>query len=163
MIGFLRKGVKVIIDIDSLKIQGPLLEVSLPRGWADNYPELWALLDRRIAKQKIVSPDNELQAVLTLLETQGYFSTFEDKAIYSLREVKALLESVSLQWYARYYSHPLWQSLRDGSLSRNSFVAWLIHNYHISRAAGITSARFTTRAPRLDLRKAFQSDVLEEY
>ncbi|MBR0683068.1 hypothetical protein GXW74_21440 [Roseomonas eburnea] len=42
-------------------------------------------------------------------------------------------------------------------------MAWIIHNYHISRSAGPIAARMAMRSPVPDLRAFFMEDSLEEY
>jgi len=138
-------------------------ELELPRCWVSKFPQLQDFFDRKIPAQDIDALDPELCGVLTLLGVQGCLSYPDDRSYYTLEQVKELFASLCSQWYGRYYAHPLWQKLRAGSLSRNALVAWLLHNYHVSRSAGMSDARCATRFLRSDLRPRFARNALEEF
>src|SRR4029077_634797 len=47
--------------------------------------------------------------------------------------------------------------------SRAELTAWMIHNYHVSRSAGVIAARMATGSRNPDLKAFFREDALEEY
>lgn len=161
--GRLCPQVKVTVLGDVVDVQHQFLKVSLPRDWVDKEPEISALLGSSIGRQDVFSRDPKVQGVIQLLEAQGCFFRSRAQERYTLREVKEIFERIALSWYSEYYSHSVWQQLRQGTLPLGGFVAWVIHNYHVSRAAGRSGARGATGFPRPELRGFFAEDVLEEY
>jgi hypothetical protein len=161
--GRLRDGARIVAVGEEVIVHHRFLELALPRAWVDETPELQAILNREIAVDDLVSQDKQVNGVVEFLKLQDCFFHSKAKAEYSLREIKEIFEPIALDWFARYYSHPLWNRLRRGELNLNGFVAWVLHNYHVSRAAGKSSSRCAVLFPKRELRKFFQSDVLEEY
>jgi hypothetical protein len=162
--GFLRNSVLVSKRNDHVALRHSFWELELPKGWVDSVPELWEFLAHRVPAQQLVGNGNaELSGLLELLKQQGCLSFPADREQYSLSEVQELFVHLCAQWYREYYSHPLWQRLRNGSLGVNALVAWLIHNYHVSRSAGMSDARCAVRLPRPELRSRFAQNALEEY
>jgi len=129
----------------------------------DETPDIQAILNREIGVDALVSQDKQVNGVVEFLKLQDCFFHSKAKAEYSLREIREIFEPIAIDWYARYYNHPLWNRLRRGELNLNGFVAWVLHNYHVSRAAGKSSARCAVLFPKRELRGFFRSDVLEEY
>ncbi len=161
---FLRQSVKISSEENFVNIQRAFWETSLPKDWVDAHPQMWDIFRGGRSYQEITDTSQEFANVLTLLRLQNCFYEVNRKDSYSLREVRTLFESISDEWYQRYYSHPLWQLLRDGTLSTNGFIAWVVQNYHISRAAGVTDARCATRFKHNELLQTmFQTSSLEEY
>lgn len=145
-------------------LQHSFWELSLPKDWVDRTPKLLDFFARQIPAQKLNTDTNpELGGLLRLLKEQGCLSYPNRREFYTLKEVQELFTNLCAQWYGTYYAHPLWQRLRDGSLSINALVAWLIHNYHVSRSAGMSDARCATRLLELGLRPRFARNALEEY
>jgi thiaminase len=161
--GRLRDAVRVSAVGEEVIVQHRFLELALPRAWVDETPEIQAILVREIGVDALVSQDKQVNGVVEFLKLQDCFFHSRAKAEYSLREIREIFEPIALDWYARYYNHPLWNRLRRGELNLNGFVAWVLHNYHVSRAAGKSSARCAVVFPKRELRKFFRADVLEEY
>ena len=161
--GRLRDGARIVTVGEEVIVQHRFLELALPRAWVDETPEIQAILNREIAVDALVSQDKQVNGVVEFLKHQDCFFHSKAKAEYSLREIKEIFEPIALDWFARYYSHALWNKLRRGELNLNGFLAWVLHNYHVSRAAGKSSSRCAVLFPKPELRKFFRSDVLEEY
>ena len=160
--GFLRDGVSVTHDGDLLRIAYSLWEVSVPRAWVESIPSLKEVLARK-HPHHLVHADRELNGFLTLLKAQGCFHETAAKPDYSLAEVRTLFDRLRSAWYASYYAHPLWRELRSGEATRNELLAWVIHNYHISRAAGVVAARMASRNADPAWRAFFRHDALDEF
>ncbi len=137
-------------------------EVSLPRSFLAAHAPLQELLTRRRSRADLPQHP-EYDDLVRLLEAQGCFTSTERYAFYPLREVRRLFDPLRSAWYAAYYAHPLWGRLRTGTATRNELLAWVIHNYHISRAAGVVGARLAATAPEPAWRAFFRQDTLEEY
>jgi hypothetical protein len=161
--GRLRDGARIVAVGEEVIVRHRFLELALPREWVDETPEIQAILNREMAVDALVSQDKQVNGVIEFLKLQDCFFHSQAKAEYSLREIKKIFEPIALDWFARYYSHPLWNRLRRGELNLNGFVAWVLHNYHVSRAAGKSGSRCAVLYPKRELRKFFRSDVLEEY
>jgi len=161
--GRLRDSVRVVEVGGEVVIHHQFFELALPRKWVEQTPEFRAILDRTIHVDDLQSLDRELRGVVEFLSAQDCFFRSRAKPAYSLREVKEIFEPIAVAWYADYYRHPVWNQLRRGELSLNGLVAWVIHNYNISRAAGKSGARCAVRFPRRELRAFFRGDVLEKY
>lgn len=159
--GQLKKDVSVVFSEDKATISYALWEVALPMAWVKSHPVIDDLLHRKIARAEALAHP-VAEPLVSLLNAQGCF-TSQSKPRYSLREVKALFDPLRSEWYAAYYAHPAWQRLRHGQASRNGLLAWLIHNYHISRAAGIVAARMAALGKHPDWSTFFRQDALEEY
>lgn len=156
----------MVVDNDDhyVSLRHSFWELSLPKDWVDRTPRLSDFFDRQIPAQKLNADTSpELRGLLQLLKEQGCLSYPDQQESYTLKEIKELFTNLCAQWYGAYYAHPLWQRLRDGSLSINALVAWLIHNYHVSRSAGMSDARCATRLLKLGLRPRFAHNALEEY
>lgn len=161
--GKLRPGVEVLDQTDQVVLKHQFIQLALPKRWVKQQPAFGRLLLNEISLLEIQSPDRELQSVLTFMEQQDFFFQSKAKASYTLAEVRQLFEPIAKSWYAQYYQHSLWDKLRAGTLPLNGFLAWVIHNYHISRAAGLSGARCAIRFPKVEQRPFFRKDVLEEY
>lgn len=163
MRGRLRQSVSVTALPDAVRVVGGIVEVSLPREWVEAEPLAWPLLRGEISGDAAASSSRALQSVVGLLDEHGVLERLEAAEEYRVADVRHWFDAVALDWYAEYYRHPLWQELRVGTLDRNRLLAWVIHNYHVSRVAGITDARCAVRFPRHDLRAALRANALEEY
>lgn len=161
--GYLRRDVAVARDDGAITIQHAFWKLALPAAWVDAQAELTALLERRVRREAVAPRDHQVAAVLQLLDYQRCFTFPDDRETYTLPQVKELFRDVATQWYASYNSHPLWQRLRDGTLSRNALLAWVMHTYHLSRSAGITAARSASRLAQPQLRALFAESAVEEY
>lgn len=157
----LKPDVAVIFADDMVHITYALWEVSLPLDWVRRYPVIEQLLSRHISpREALANPIAE--PLVVLLGAQGCFAP-ELKDSYTLREIKALFDPMRSQWYSEYYAHPAWQRLRSGQASRNGLLAWLIHNYHVSRAAGVVAARMAAIGGNTPWASFFRQDALDEY
>ena len=161
--GQFRAEVEILNQTDEVILRHQFVQMALPKAWVEKQPEFKRLLLSELSVKDIQTPDLEVQSVLFFLQTQDFFFKSKAKSNYTLKEIRGHFESISRTWYAQYYQHPIWESLRSGSLSLNGFVAWVIHNYHVSRAAGLSGARCATRFSKVERRPFFRQDVLEEY
>jgi hypothetical protein len=137
-------------------------QISVPSLFLVSHPQLEQVLTRRKPRAEL-PPHPDYDGFIRLLEAQGCFTSLERKAAYSLGEARELFDPLRSMWYARYYAHSLWERLRTGTATRNAILAWVIHNYHISRAAGVVGARIAAKAPDPSWRAFFRQDTLEEY
>lgn len=161
--GKLRTEVEVLEQADQVVLKHQFIQLALPKPWVKQQPAFGRLLLNKISLSEIRNPDLELQSVLTFMKQQDFFFQSNAKTSYTLSEIRQLFEPIARSWYAQYYQHPLWDKLRAGTLPLNGFLAWVIHNYHISRAAGLSGARCAIRFPKVEQRPFFRKDVLEEY
>lgn len=158
--GRLRPSVLVNFEPEQVTIGFGPWETRLPRPWVEGRPAVARLLSGRCTVLDGLK-DADARPVAQLLAAQGCFVPEPLTAAVSLARVRALFDPMRLEWYASYYAHPLWSMLRTGSATRAELVAWVIHNYHVSRAAGIVAARASTMQPRW--RRFFEMDALEEF
>jgi thiaminase len=161
--GRLREAARIAAVGEEVIVHHRFVELGLPRSWVEGTPEIRAILNREIDVDALVSQDHQVNGVVEFLKLQDCFFHSRAKTEYSLQEIKEIFEPIALDWFARYYNHPVWNRLRRGELNLNGFVAWVLHNYHVSRAAGKSGSRCAVLFPRRELRKFFRSDVLEEY
>lgn len=159
-VGRLRPSVLVDFEPEQVTIGFGPWETRLPRQWVDERPAVASLLKGRSTLREGLA-DANARPVAQLLAAQGCFVPELVVAPVSLACVRALFEPLKLEWYASYYTHPLWNALRSGTATRAELVAWIIHNYHVSRAAGIVAARAAICQPRW--RRFFEIDALEEF
>jgi hypothetical protein len=119
-------------------------------------------LQELMATRRVRNVPPEDRGILALLEAQGCFLPARPERL-TARAVLRLFQPLRSELYAQYYSHPAWSRLRNGDASRGELTAWMIHNYHISRSAGVIAARMASTTPDGDLREFFREDALEEY
>lgn len=157
----LRRSVSISANNGSVTLRNPVFEMNLPKDWIDATPPIKTLLNERsVVKEELAG--KESLNVIEALQRTG-FMAFDEKEEFKLRECRAIFDSLASEWYAEYYTHPLWNRARNGQLSHTGLLAWLIHNYHISIAAGITDARAAASMPTAALRSFFRENCLEEY
>jgi len=161
--GRLRDEVSIETVGEEVIVHHRFIDLRLPRGWVDKTPEIRAILNREADSDALGFQDKQVNGIVEFLKLQDCFFHSRAKDAYSLREIKDIFESIALGWFARYYRHPVWNRLRRGELNLNGFLAWVLHNYHVSRAAGKSGSRCAVLFPKRELRKFFRSDVLEEY
>src|ERR1043166_200513 len=158
----LRSSVSVSNGDNSVDLQHGFWNLSFPSDWVASRPDLAAFLNGKCSFGQLEASDPKVQNVLALLDVTGCL-TAEKRDQYSYAEVGLIIERMAIEWHALYYSHPLWDLLRNGSIGRNGFVAWVLHNYHLSRSAGATAARGAIRSPHAEIRHLFLESALEEY
>lgn len=159
--GWLRPEVQITSGEEADCIRFAHWEVRLPRG---------ALGDRDLLTLlKPASPvacrhdEPEVAGLLALLDAQGCFQRSESPSPCSMQELGRRFDRLRSAWHSEYYAHPLWLRLRSGEASRNELLAWVIHNYHISRVAGAAAARCASRPYGPEFRQRFLEDTLDEY
>jgi hypothetical protein len=158
--GHLRPSVRVAFEPARVRIVFGPWETSLPRSWVNARPSVTSLLEGRLAMHDAVL-DPDAAPVAHLLANLGCFVPQLADRPLPLGELRTLFEPFKLEWYGTYYAHPVWDRLRTGAATRNELVAWIIHNYHVSRAAGIVAARMATSQRRWNT--FFRRDSLEEF
>jgi len=134
--------------------------VSIPTEEVTNHHALGEFVKSR--RLQIHGLDEQTEGLYALLEAQGCFLPDRPERL-TARRVLHMFQPVRSQLYAQYYSHPVWARLRSGEASRGELTAWMIHNYHVSRSAGVIAARMATRVRDPNLRAFFREDALEEY
>lgn len=159
--GWLRPEVQVTYGDAGDSIRFAHWEVRVPRG-ALAGRTLQSVLTRENPIQ-CPQDDPELAGLLALLDAQGCFRRVGAMEACSMRELRRRFDRLRSVWYAAYYAHPLWERLRRGKASRNELLAWVIHNYHISRVAGASAARCASRPYTRNLRTQFLKDTFDEY
>ncbi|WP_456721185.1 MULTISPECIES: hypothetical protein [unclassified Bradyrhizobium] len=133
----------------------------MPKEALDRVPILRQLLAQRSygSRQRL---DRESAGVVALLDAQGCFMP---EAVRELRLCDLLhrFQPIRSLFYSEYYGHPAWDIIRSGRASKAQLVAWVIHNYHISRSAGVIAARMASRTQAELLKRFFREDALEEF
>lgn len=156
----IKETVTVFQDSDVLTLEYGLSKITIPKS--DNYSKLLdAIINKKEFKSTSEFEKDELKLV-KLFINQGYIA-YNINDVITLRQAKEIFDSIRVRWYNDYYSHPLWNLLRKGELNRNGLLAWLIHNYHVSRSAGMTDARFFSQTSNLKLKEAYKESCFEEY
>jgi len=153
----LKETVMVSEDPHALILEYGISKISIPKG--NKYA---ALLEALWSRKPITASNKDELKIVTLLVNQGYLA-YKVGDELNLKEAKEIFDSIRIRWYREYYNHPVWEQLRKGALNENGLLAWLIHNYHVSRSAGMTDARFFSRTDNLKLKQAYKESCLEEY
>jgi len=159
--GWLRPEVQVFAGTEGYHIRYAHWEVRLPKGALGDQDLLEFLTPGRSVACGHDNP--EIAGLLALLDAQGCFQRTDPPEPCSMQELRRRFDRLRSAWYAEYYAHPLWNRLRKGQASRNELLAWVIHNYHISRVAGAAAARCASRPYPFDFRHRFLQDTLDEY
>jgi hypothetical protein len=156
---FLRPSVAISEEADGLLIRYAHWELSVPASAVGASQMLRALATDRTVLQPA---DSVARGVLSLLAAQGCFVPTIGEQL-QLADVLRLFQPIRSEMYATYYAHPLWAALREGSASIGQVAAWALHNYHISRSAGVIAARMASQPLGPFLRQSFRDDALEEF
>jgi hypothetical protein len=159
---YIRHAVSVDFTHDPVDVRYGFWSVELPRDWVSSTDGLERFLKGDAPLSAVELREPEAANLVGLLRVAGCL-TSPRKESYALREVRSLFEPLCISWHAHYYDHPLWSRIREGRISRNALVAWVVHNYHLSQSAGVTAARCATRAQRPDVKRLFLESAIEEY
>lgn len=159
--GFLRSGVEVQHGAEHVTLAAGLRYIDLPTGLVERNPALGAFLRREAAHSTLAAP--ELTEAVAVLEQYKCLQPHVDQSSYTALELKEWFSPVAEDWYRSYYQHPVWNGLRERSLTPSGVITWVIHNYHISRAAGISDARCASSRKSRQLFEVFAKNTLEEY
>lgn len=136
--------------------------------WSVTFPGSVITADETLGELfqgRAVSPERlseQAIGIVQLLDAQGCLLPEMLDQMTAL-DVLKLFQPLRSQLYAEYYRHPVWERIRSGAASRGELEAWMIHNYHVSRSAGVIAARMASFARNGDERAFFQQDALEEY
>lgn len=160
--GWIRAEVQVLTDSSADRIAFSHWEVALPAGFIAAHPDLQQIL-RGHAPACSVASDSQAGRVLTLLRAQGCFTELAPDAPCTRRELRRHFDKLRSLWYANYYAHPIWARLRSGLATRNELLAWVAHNYHVSRVAGPVAARCAIAMHPGAYRDRFLDDAFEEF
>jgi hypothetical protein len=157
-----RKTVQTMVEGDDIILSNPTFKFSIPLEYVQSKAPILTLIEKR--EYVLDDSDNSIETnnLIEALTRTGFFSHLENEE-YSLRECRQIFDQMISEWYAEYYQHPVWEKARKGELSKSGLLAWLIHNYHISIAAGITDARAAVSMPTAELRSFFRENCMEEY
>jgi len=159
---YLRQTVTIKETPDTYELGHAFWRVTVPRKWVHDTPGATAFMKKEAPASELAVAQAATTDMLLLFQSAGMLTT-PSKEHYTLREVRHLVEVLSTTWHATYYGHPLWNILRRGKLSRNGLLVWALQNYHLSRSAGVTSARAALWSPRADVRALFLHSGMEEY
>ncbi|TGD78235.1 hypothetical protein [Hymenobacter wooponensis] len=159
---YLRKSVVVHEKLETIYLDYAFWQFQVPKRKLDTVEGMNDFVAKRYLASIVDINDTEVANLLNLFKEIGMFA-HKRKEIYKLYEVLEVFEIMSTIWHALYYSHPIWDKLRNGELSESGFIAWVLHNYHLSRSAGVTASRCAAFSSRPDVRKVFLESALEEY
>lgn len=160
--GWIRPEVALRTDERGDCIRFSHWEVQLPRGFVAGHPVLAAVLSGR-APRSAIAAEPASAGVVGLIEAQGGFATLLPHRSCSRRELRLAFDRLRSLWMSAYYTHPLWERLRSGRASRAELVAWVLHNYQVSRIAGPVAARCAAAAHASVTRRRFLDDALDEF
>lgn len=136
-----------------------LWELQIPSTWISSRPDIISFLRRETPVSALPKQD----PFRLLMELQRCVSFEHNQANYSLIEVKEIFLSLAAEWYRIYYSHPLWDRLRNGNLTQRGLLSWILRTYHLSRSAGVTAARCAVFSSNQKVRQLFLLNSLEEF
>jgi hypothetical protein len=155
----LRPNVAISETADNFSIRYAHWELKLPSAAVSASGSLRELTGDRSVAQPV---DHDARGVVALLAAQGCFIPALPQDL-SPADVLTLFQPLRSEMYATYYAHPLWGALREGRASVGQVAAWALHNYHISRSAGVIAARKASQSTSDFLRRSFRADALEEF
>jgi hypothetical protein len=156
----IKDTVKVSVDSYALNLEYGLSKISIPNS--SSYQNVINFVTKRLDIDSIQEFNNDELKLIDLFINQGYLR-YKIENELTLRNTKEIFDSIRVKWYNEYYAHPVWQLLREGKLNRNGLLAWIVHNYHVSRSAGMTDARFYSKTSDIKLKEAYMESCLEEY
>jgi hypothetical protein len=157
----LARAVQVAQTSHGIQISNAVGTLTLPAEFAEQEPAFRQLLGGSpLVVQRQTS--EALRHVLHAMSQQGCFR-FDCPSQVSRRQLVELFEAFANRWYALYYQHPLWERLKSGQAPRPALVAWVLHNYHVSRSAGATDARCASAAHAQAVRTRFADNAIDEY
>src|SRR5690348_15689837 len=125
--GFLRRSISVREDDNVVSLNHPCWELNLPREWVIAAPGVSEFLKRKASVDALDGSHDGIKGFAELLQAQGCLTFKRDVDHYSLKEVKQLFTAIRNEWYGQYYRHGLWAVLREGTLTKNGFVTWLVY------------------------------------
>lgn len=161
---FLRETVHVIPGKDGIELRFSVWGIELPLAFAnDPNSRFAAFLQRQASSSDLNSEQQQIQKLLLLLLHQGCLVPAHRQDFYQLSEVKALYISFCNEWYGRYYSHRLWETMRDREIPISILRQWVSRTYFLSRFAGVTASAASLNCPYPPVRQAFQKSAIEEY
>lgn len=161
---FLRETVHVIPSTDGIELRFSVWGIELPLAFTnDPNSRLTAFLQRQASSSDLSSEQQQIQKLLLLLSHQGCLVPASRQDLYQLSEVKALYISFCNEWYGRYYSHSLWETMRDREIPISILRQWVSRTYFLSRFAGVTASAASLNCPHPPVRQAFQKSAIEEY
>ena len=135
-------------------------ELRLPGDAIESDPEVRSLIGNR--STPTLERSHFAAGVKCLLEAQGCLLR-DIPARMTLREFFRMLQPIRSSLYSTYYAHPLWSRLASGEAELGQFAAWVLHNYHVSRSAGVIAARRAVRTREPSARNIFRKDALDEF
>ena len=160
--GFLRPTVLTQLTDVSLDLSFSFWQLSIPLQYARSDPSLESFLFRRASIHSVTDSRKETRNLLSLIEAQGCIS-FKPSKVLPLTVVGKMFHSVIAEWYADYYSHPLWARLLNATITRHGLEAWILRTYYLSRSAGVTAARCAAICHIPHVREIFRRNSLEEF
>ena len=161
---FLRETVHIIPSKDGIELRFSVWGIELPLAFTnDPNSRFAAFLQRQASSSDLKSEQQPIQKLLLLLLHQGCLVPANRQEFYQLSEVKALYISFCNEWYGRYYSHRLWETMRDREIPISILRQWVSRTYFLSRFAGVTASAASLNCPYPPVRQAFQKSAIEEY
>lgn len=161
---FLRDTVHVIPGKDGVELRFSVWGIELPLEFTNNPDSrLTEFLQRQVPSSDLSSEQQQVQKLLLLLLHQGCLVPAKRQDSYPLSEVKALYISFCNEWYGRYYSHRLWETMRGREIPIPILRQWVSRTYFLSRFAGVTASSASLNCPHPAVRHAFHKSAIEEY
>lgn len=157
----LASSVRVVRGADESFVSNAVGTLTLSSAFVASQPLLQSLFSGETV-HGVQSAPEPVRGVLEALAHQGCFRLQLAQDL-SQDELIERFEPTVGRWHAIYYGHPLWDDLSSGQATRDELIAWMIHNYHISRSAGATDARSAVTAPSAVLRARFSENAIGEY
>lgn len=161
---FLRETVDVIPNNDGIELRFSVWGIELPQAFTNNPTSRFtAFLRREASSGDLSSEQEQIQKFLLLLLHQGCLVPASRQDTYHLPEIKTLYISFCNEWYGRYYSHGLWETMRGREIPISILRQWISRTYFLSRFAGVTASAASLNCPYPSVRQAFQKSAIEEY
>jgi hypothetical protein len=82
---------------------------------------------------------------------------------YAGAQIASTLRSFYNRWNDQLFTHPLWQSLSNGTAHRSVIDGWLIETYHFIRGANARLPYAIAHTSDLRVRDTFIHHYIEEY
>lgn len=161
---FLRETVHVSPRNNGIELRFSVWGIELPQAFTnDPTGKLTAFLQRETSSSDLCLEQEHIQKLLLLLSHQGCLVPAKRQDTYHLSEVKALYISFCNEWYGRYYSHAIWETMRSREIPISILRQWISRTYFLSRFAGVTASAASLYTPYPTVRQAFKKSALEEY
>lgn len=118
-------------------------------------------LARQIPAQQLASAPH-WAGTARLLNAVGAL-TFGADSLADVAAMARIHQSLLVEWYAEYYTHPFWAELLEGRASKAQLRRWVLRTYYLSRSVGMSAAAGALHSGDPLVRRTFFENALEEY